>query len=394
MKGKLFLLFVLISLYPLGIDARGINDIVERLESLDCYRGEATFSVLLPQAMDDVAYTLRLESMPTAAGDTLSPCNYLIDWSLAAPTGTTDGFSAYFDGHHYRYRAGRLQEYHSEWDATPFMPRGKVADGVQRQVQFAGVLPQFVGLALREMEADDRWSIEVRDVKRGGVDCVVVSCVMRLDGEKVQQAVYTFDGATLLPLTVESENNIGAVSEQTVTVKYRTLEGECAALTEAALIERYPEPFERFRESNFRIENMAGTELPQFSLPAADGGRYTHHRGERLAAPTVIALLDPETGYNAEMIADLRKAAEALGNVETVMAFNTTNVDRVAELAGEPAAGEHLLLKAGSLARDIGAASLPVVLLVGADAKVYDVIIGFNKDLANIVIQKMAVATR
>lgn len=117
MKGIARLLMVLTASYPLGISAQGIADIVSKLESTGCYESQARFSVTLPQSENDVVYTISLASAPAPA-DPLAPCDYLTDWSLETPTGTVNGFSAYFNGHHYRYHNERLQEYHMEWDLS------------------------------------------------------------------------------------------------------------------------------------------------------------------------------------------------------------------------------------------------------------------------------------
>ena len=42
---------VLTALYPLGLSAQGIADIVSRLESVGCYEAEARFSVTLPRTL-------------------------------------------------------------------------------------------------------------------------------------------------------------------------------------------------------------------------------------------------------------------------------------------------------------------------------------------------------
>ena len=123
MKGKSRLLMVLAALGPLGISAQGIADVVAALEKTGCYEANASFNVSLPQSDKDVVYEVSLASAPAPAA-TLSPCSYLTEWGLETPSGTVKGFSAYFDGHHYRYRNERLQEYHMDWDSIPFMSRG------------------------------------------------------------------------------------------------------------------------------------------------------------------------------------------------------------------------------------------------------------------------------
>lgn len=72
MRGKFELLMVIAVLYPLGISAQGIEGIVRGLESVECWQARADYSITLPQATDDVVYTVAMESK-AAPGDTLAP---------------------------------------------------------------------------------------------------------------------------------------------------------------------------------------------------------------------------------------------------------------------------------------------------------------------------------
>lgn len=377
---------------PLGATAQGLNDIIASLEGITSYRADARLSVMMPQAADDVVYDLRLTA-ESAPDDRLSPCDYVIDWTLETPSGPVGGFSAYFDGHHYRYRSERLQEYHLEWDSIPFMPRGDVAGGVQQKAQFANTLPAFIAADLRRMEADPAWSMTVSPTTRDGVKCDKVTASMTVDGSECMKLEYYFDSATGLPVASEAENNIGAMSEQSVTVRYSpaTTAPAVTEWSETALMAAYPEPFERFRENNFRIENLPGTRLPQFSLPTTTGERYSHAADDRFAVPTIIVLMDPATSHNSEEIADIRSAVDNLPfQADVIWAFTGNNVDQIETVLPSIRTGEHSLMSARSLARDLGATEMPVAVIAGTDARVRDVILGYNKNLPEVVIQKMA----
>ena len=50
----------------------------------------------------------------------------------------------------------------------------------------------------------------------------------------------------------------------------------------------------------------------------------------------------------------------------------------------------HRLINASQLAADCGAASLPVIIMADMSGTVRDVVLGFNKDLDTVVIQKMS----
>lgn len=284
---------VLAALCPLGLSAQGIADIVAALQKTGCYQSEARFSVSLPQSDKDVVYSIRLGSAP-APDDRLAPCSYLTDWTLDTPSGAVSGFSAYFDGHHYRFRNERLQEYHTEWDSIPFMKRGN-SDGVQATAQFTDLYPAFIARELAAMESDPRYTLAVKpDVTFDGGKAVEVEATMRVNDVTAMEKTFLFDSKTFLPLRIDTESNPGQITEQSMLVTYvYPAKMQCPDVTEEALTAAYPEVFEKYRENNFRIENLAGTQLPTFSLPTTTGERYTYHRGDRFAYPTVIALLDP-----------------------------------------------------------------------------------------------------
>lgn len=382
---------VLAALCPLGVYAQGIADIISRLESTGCFEADARFSVTLPQSESDVVYNARLSSAP-APTDRLAPCSYLTDWSLETPTGTVNGFSAYFDGHHYRYRNERLQEYHMDWDSIPFMPSARSA-GVQSSAQFADLYPAFIARELKAMTDDPRYSITVTpDAVFDGKKVVKISTTFTINDVVATEKEFVFDAASMLPLRIDTESNPGQITEQTIYVSYTyPAEMHCPELSDASLTARYPEIFEKYRENNFHIENLPGTPMPTFTLPTTTGERYTHHRGEKFAVPTVIALLDPDSGFNTEIVSAVRGAVDALPKaVDVVWVFNSTNIDAIEAIIPSVRPGEHLLMNGKSLSRDCGVTSLPVVIMTESDGKVKNVNLGFNRELGNIVLQTMA----
>ena len=153
----------------------------------------------------------------------------------------------------------------------------------------------------------------------------------------------------------------------------------------------YPEHFEKYRESNFRIENLRDTPLPTFTLPSATGERYAHQRGEGFRSPTIVALLDPDTSFSSDVVRDLRTAVDSSSvPADVIWAVTTTNADKAEEITGQIRPGEHLLLNARSLVRDCGAASLPVVIFSGTDGVVKNVLLGYNPDMVTVVLQSIA----
>ena len=374
MKTRFYITISLLAL-SMSLKAAGIQDIISALEAIDCWKAAAEFRVSLPQANDDIVYTLNLEQQ-RAPGDSLLPCNYLIDWTFR-PDDPVSGFSAYFSGNHYRYRGqDRLQEYHFADNPAPF----RQSPGVQQSAQFADLLPAVIALKLKEIAANPDYTVTI--------DGPTLTAELRHNGETALRTVYLFD-AQGAPLKIAIESNIGQLSEQTVDVKFAPAASpQCEPLSEERLISLWPDVFGKFRQSNFRIENLRGEPLPQIALPRADGsGRYTHLRGDAFRRPTFVAILDPAQGFTAQTVEALRSGADAAtAPADLVFAFTGTSADAVSALMQAPRDGETVLLNADNLALSLGAAQLPVVLVCGKDGRVSDVISGFSTDLPSIVI--------
>ncbi|MDE7119923.1 MAG: hypothetical protein K2O10_04875 [Muribaculaceae bacterium] len=388
---------VIAALFPPGVAARGkcsnirsIEQLAARLDTVGDFQPKVKYAVSLPQADDDIVYTISLHSQP-AAGDRLSPVDYLIKWSLPTPETVSEGFLSYFKGNHYRYRDNRLQEYHFDWDSIPFLSG---TGGVQRNGQFVELLPQMLAADLRKMAADTTFVLRfVPDTVVSGQKAAVVKGVQRVRGYDSRYFTLVADKATGLPLQIFNEYNPGAISEQAVSVTYDYPSGQSEPLpvTEQALIAMYPEVFEKFRQSNYRIENMPGLPVPQFSLPTSTGERYTHARGEAFRAPVVIAVLDPAVGSTRQTVAALRKASASVP-MENLLVFAmlSSHIDTVEDVVGPLRDNETLLLSASSLARDCGINECPVMIVAGRDGKITETIIGFNPNLAESVIQALA----
>ena len=383
---------VLTTVCSLSLQAWGTDDIFSTLKDTGCYRAEATFSVNVPQTDTDVTYTLSLESAATPS-DPLSPASYLIDWSFPSSSGTSTGFTAYFAGNLYRYRDSRLMEYHTQWDSVPFLGTERVRP-VQLSAQFADLLPQFIGVELEKLKADTACSLTITpDRTFNGSPAVEIRAVAKLQDTTVQEKTYILDAATLLPIRTVTESNPGSITEQTIIVDYRTAASpQCRDLSEQLLADTYPEVFEKYRISNFSIENLRGTSLPDITLPTLTGQRYTHLRGDPFALPTVIAIIDPGAGscFNPQLISALRSAADSASSPSSlILAFAGTNADMAEEISGGIRPGETVLLNARSLARDCGAASLPVILISDSRGTVRNVLLGFNNNITEVVIQSL-----
>lgn len=398
MNGKLPMFLAILSVYPLGLQAQGIDDVITSLKAVNHFDAEADYSVLM-SLQDDVDYTLRLRSWE-APTDTLAPCDYLIDWKVATPDGESSGFSAYYDGNVYNFRGDRLLEYHYDRDKNPFQSRGTGAaslPGVQRRAQFAELLPQFIAEQLDEIKSnpDYRYILHT-DTVINGHKCIALDGSMTMSDHVLKEFLYVFDQSGM-PVMVNLENNPGALAEQSITATY-TYSPDIVveeSVNEDILRELYPEIFDRYRESNFAIENLPGQRLPGFALPTTTGERYSRMLGDKFRCPTIIVLLDSKGAFSDATVKAVRSAVDNLPfNSDVIWAFIGNNVDDIETIVPQIRVGEHLLMSAKPLARDCGIASYPTIIVCRADGTVADIVLGYNNDLSSVVIQKAADAVK
>lgn len=411
MKGKIGILMVIAVMCPPclsawgmpvidgGADAEGtpvaptVEALVRTLDVMAPFSAQVDYDVSLPMLDDDVVYSIELAS-DTVAGDPLSAVDYLIKWSLPGKEGgePSSGFLAYFDGHHYRYRDHRLQEYHFEWDSIPFQTgRG----GVQGNGQFVELLPQSISRELHEMIHSGDYTVGYEPVAvADGREVSVVTASQSVRGFVGRNYKLVVDRKTGVPIRIDNEYNPGQISEQSVTVKFAYPAGDnrlATVASESELMAMYPEVFEKFRESNYRIENLRGLPMPSFSLPTVTGERYSRNRGDAFKAPTLIAIIDPQVATAGLTIAALREAvAKMPRDIDLVLAFMGSNIDQIEGITGAPSYGEADLISAKSLARDCGTTVFPTVLVVEPSGIVANVLLGFNNSLAEDVIQSLA----
>ncbi len=368
--------------------------VIQALAPDTCITADVKFTVTMPQLNDDVIYELSLTQTPASGDASLLPYDYIIDWTLTGKDIPVKGFSAYCSGHHYRYSNERLQEYHMDWDSIPFISVNG-SGGVQRQAQFANLLPAAIGADIERMKHDNRYSLaEYPDTVVSGIRRAAIKAVMTIGGETAMEGEYIFDRATLMPARIILENNPGALCEQTVTAEYNTVtaaDTPCQPIDESTLTGLYPDIFEKYRECNFRIENLPGTRLPGFALPTSTGERYTRHISDGFRAPTVIALMNASAVFSSELVQAVRDAIDSLPySADVIWCMTDHDIDSIEAVIPSLRPGEHLLTSSSSLARDCGAASLPTLILADTDGTVRDVILGYNKELSQLVIQKMA----
>lgn len=371
-----------------------LNAIASHLSEMQDYASSTTFEVLLPTSEFPVVYQIKLASSANNS-DSLAIADYLIDWKLEKDGNHSEGFSAYFPGHHYRYRDQRLQEYHFNVanDAPTFAPGGDLSHGVQNQAQFCDLLPQYLGQTFAAMTTDSTYKYNVHpDTIISQQKVIAIEGVRSFGGVEALEYIYILD-RDMLPLKSEFVSNPGQIGEQLITATYDYSDDNplSTVQSEEELIELYPEVFEKFRESSFRLENLPGRRLPSFTAPTTTRERYAHSKDSKFAAPTVIAILDAEVGSTGATIRQLREAIENLPmQTDLIMAFVSNNVEKIESLVGELRPGEQLLMSARGLARDCGVTDTPVILICDRNAIVKDLHIGFNNDIGDFVIQKTA----
>ncbi len=366
MRNKLLILTTLTS--ALAANALTLDEVRARLADIGCLYGKARFEVLMPSASEPVVYNIDLTVM--TPGDSLAPCNYVIEWQLPRGGRVSTGFSSYNAGDHFRYRDTRLQEYHHADDPIPFNTPG---GGVQGKAQFVDLLPPFIAGKLAEMAADSTYMSTYNE------SSTTLKGVRRVNGNDVYEYSYRFDPERGLPLQSDFEYNPGSISEQTVSVSYTWYKAApCPTLDEAYMVERFGDAFEKFRTSTFRVENMRGAAMPTFSYAAANQRRQ-HNRGEAdLPAPLLIVFADASVVSTPQAINAVRTATSSLPMaLATVYAFADNNAPE-GFVAGD---GEYTMHRPQGIVRKCGVTAYPTFLLVGSDGVVADVLVGMDADL-------------
>lgn len=349
----------------------GIDSIADALANMAGYAARVRYAVTLPQAEDDVVYTVDLRQP-------LSVDSYLIDWSVDSPSGPVDGFTAWFEGHFYNFRNRRLQEHHDGVD-----PAAGGVRSVQNSAQFASLLPSRLAMTLREVASGGY----VYNVHPAGGE-IIVDAVRTIAGEPDAELTWRFDAATFAPRSFYADYNPGGITGQQVKADYLSAEPIDTMLSEAFLRARYHDAFSRFRENHFAIENMRGERLPAFSLPRLEGGRLERNADDGFDCPTVVVLVNPESVTAPVLVNDVRRAIMRLPlTAEVVWACSQKNPESAAELFGQLREGETVVTSAESLAVDCGAAVLPVVLVCRPDGRISDLTIGLNNSLEADVIE-------
>jgi hypothetical protein len=371
-------------------NARSLDQLAAYLNGMPHFYANAEYEVLMPMLEQPISYGITLQSN-SAPADTLSPADYLIEWTLHSPLGDTTGFDSYFNGNHFRFRNKRLTEYHLDADHTPFAPNGNVEDGVQQRAQFADLLPQFLGAHLQHIAADNTYHYELLQSD----NAITISGTRAISGYDCQEYTYTFDSHTLLPKSITLENNPGQLGEQSISVSYNYGNSEYSddGISYDQLLAKYPEIFSLYRLSAYTFETMPGKPLPKFNARTIDDAHYTH--AEKTALPTVIVFLDSEVATTSDVIDNVRKACNSLPFATSVIwAYISGTTESIATQIGSTRPDETALIHIRKLARECGIVNTPAILFCDTSNTIRDYIHGYNNSLQSLVMQKAALTSR
>ena len=375
MKRSVFIIMLFVGLMVFSITP---EQIIDRLTFDALQQGKVRFEVYMPSSSDPVEYKVNI--LAVNPGDSLCPCDYLISWELPRNGKVSTGFSSYHNGDHFRYRDTRLQEYHYSEDPTPFSTDG---GGVQKNAQFAELLPAFLAEKIKEILSDTTY-VGNYDEKRA-----IFEGVRRMNGYDVLEYSYEFDPSTGMPIKSEFTYNPASISEQTVTAYYEwmTLDSQVPVIDEAFLQDRYGEVFDKYRTSNFRVENMRGNAIPSFSYDVVGSGRVVHSRGEAdLDTPILLVFLDSKVGSTHATIEEVRNSVSSFPMaIKTVYVFAENNVPDGFNVD----TGEFLLNGPQGLIRKCGVTVFPAFLLLNRDGTVAEVFLGTDADLSTNLSQSM-----
>ncbi len=384
---------IFVGLSCLAADRRGLLDIASKMASIDRFHAKVEHEIVLPSADDPLLYEIDLDS-DAAPSDSLAPVSYLIRWTLSGTNDSSNGFSAYFNGNLFQYRDQRLREFHFADERQTFAPVDDPKRGLQNNIQFVNLIPQYISRTLEEMASDPTYSYTIHpDSMILGMRRLVIDGCRSYGGEISSTFTYILDRETFMPHRIETSSSHGASGQQETTSTYSYSETNDRLITpkdEKTLSDLFPEIFADYRERDLTPSKLIRRHFPAFSLPTTTGERYTLDKTARFAKPTIIVLLDTDNLLTPELVKTLREAVDNGGDIDLIMAFTDNNIDRIEAVTGNIRQGEHLLINARGLSRDCGAGTLPVAFYCMPSAIINDISEGFNKDTADIVIKKAA----
>lgn len=393
-KLQLFLSLLLINCLGTRASANSnLDQLVAGLEGIKSYKSKATFEVLIPQSSEPIVYELSLTANDNV-NDNLSPCDYIVEWTINGGKSDSSGFSAYHNGNHYRYRDNKLLEYHMEWDSIPFRS-DNIGQGVQNQALFVKYLPANLAEHIKRISNDTTYYISTGLINVSKAhSAIVVKGTHTIADVVCEEFEYVFDRKTALPIRIHIESNPASISEQTIDVKYSESTTDVdVPITDEALMESYPIVFEKYRQCNYHIKNLIGEILPEFSAQTIGGSHYSFKKGDTLNSPTMFAVLDTKSEYSKRIISNIRLAYQNMPfESKIVWIFSENNKCDILKTIDKQLNNEEIYINSHSFIQKCGITSTPTTILANRNGKIIDVIIGFSKDLPSIITQNLSMA--
>ena len=371
MKRLIYLSLLLCLFQNVKCETLTLNKLTEELGKNRCLAGKVTYEVYLPSQADPVVYTINL--IVGKEKDPYCECSYLIDWTLPRGQNNSYGFNAYDgNGNHFRYRDTRLQEFHVMEDSIPFISS---AGGVARTAQFTELLPIFVNKRIIELINDSTVNYSYNE--QNGI----FSGIQQINGYDSFEFTYHFDIETGLPDIFDFIYNPGGISEQTVSAHFdwEKIDIDCVEIDEDFLINNFKDVFEKYRISNFKVENLRGTQIPNFTYRNSENAsRMYHNRGEAdLINLTLIAFVDTEVENTNNYIESIENAIAFSGRPITIIyAFYNENLSNLKDNSET----RNIIDNPGKLIRNCGINAYPTLLVINKDGNIEDIIVGDFKD--------------
>lgn len=269
MPHRLFVLLfgiLFIGLLP-GSARQSPDKIWHKLDSIQNYRTEFTYTVTLPLTDSEINYRAELSYRKNPI-DTLCGYSYLIDYKAENDTCPYANFMAYDNGDYFRFDRDRLREYHHREDKEPFAHKGN-NPGVHRSGLFTELFPAEISRQLKTFVGKKDCLVQFFPdtlVQDRLCDAILVNDSIK--GELSRTILYTFDTHDGMPLYRETENNPGHLGSQTVTVKYSGNDTDTKFPSdyfgETNLLKNYGEIFLRFREGTYASSDRVGQKSPEF----------------------------------------------------------------------------------------------------------------------------------
>lgn len=238
--GRVFVLFVIASQMLCAYGVK--SDVMDFLpDDLLTYSAEADIFITLPMTHQNVHYTAKIISMPSAGSNKeLCPSDFLIE--LKDTLGNKSVYS-YFDGNYFVYSGGRLREYHWERDSLPFISRvvkGKILQGIHKSGMASALVPVILSENIKNGKS---MLTHERDTLINGNKATILKAVDCHNDVVIKKMMIVLSKTDRSPLYYKLISNPGTLSEQIIIVHFEKSKDFSERIDEKLLIAVYPEIF-------------------------------------------------------------------------------------------------------------------------------------------------------